>query len=239
MDNSVYVALSKQVGAQRELQVIANNIANANTNGFKSEEMVFQEYLVGDAKGRSTTYTQDVETIRNTTQGRMEQTGNQFDLAINGPGYFAVQTENGERYTRAGNFTLNPEGILSTMEGFPVVSSGGAQIQFQERDASFIVYSDGRVEVNGEPRESIGVFQFEDEQRLTAVGNNLYAGDGALTDEGQALIAQGFLEKSNVNPVAEITNMVKLQRRYEGTSRFISDLYQIQEDAIRRIARQS
>lgn len=240
MDNSVYVALSKQVGMQRQLDVIANNIANANTTGFKAEEMLFEEYLVEDAKNRDTAYAYDVATIRNTEQGSMEPTGNQLDVAIQGKGFFGVQTDLGERYTRAGNFLIDTDGVLVTQDGDPVLNDAGAEIQFEEDDVQVMIFGDGRVEVDGEERDAIGIFQFENEQLLQPLQAGLYAStEPAIPNEGEGVMMQGFLEKSNVQPIVQMTNLMKLQRAYEGSAKFISGLYDMQEDAIRRIARQS
>lgn len=242
MDNSVYVALSRQVSAQRQLGVIANNIANANTTGFKSEAMLFQEYLVGDADSRDTAYVQDRATIRDTSGGSLKQTGNPLDVALEGPGYFAVLSDTGEQlYTRAGNFTVNTEGTLSTVDGDPVLSATGTEIQFAETDNNIVISADGRIEVDGAERDSLGVFQFENEQDLLPLSGTLFSSEeiDPIASAVDTRIAQGFVEKSNVNSIAQTTELIKMQRAYEGTSSFISGLYEMQEDAIRRIARQN
>ena len=240
MDNSVYVALSRQVSALRQLNVISNNIANANTAGFKSEALVFQEFLTEDANNEDTAFVQDFATIRNLEAGSLQQTSNTFDLAINGSGYFSVQVGEDQFYTRSGNFTLNQEGVLTTQNGDPVLSGDGNPIQFAETDRDIAFFGDGRIEVAGAPRGDIGIFQFEDEQELEALSGSLFSSEQLpVVDPTAAKLAQGFIEKSNVNPIKQTTDLIQMQRSYEGVSGFISGLYEIQEDAIRRIARQN
>lgn len=240
MSNAIYVALSRQTGVERQLSVVANNLANSNTSGFHGDQLLFKSHLVPDAGGRTTAYVEDVATIRNTSQGRLEYTGNPLDLAVNGPGYFAVTGPNGNAYTRAGNFVLDSEGSLSTIDGYKVQDEGGAQIDFQEEDQEIVIFGDGRIEVDGEERGNIGFFQFEDEQLLKRIGGNLYeAIEAPIPNEGEGRIAQGMIEKSNVSPVAEISNMIQLQRAYTGNARFISDMFELQETAVRKLSQQS
>lgn len=239
MNNTIYVALSRQTGVERQLSVVANNLANSNTVGFHGDQLLFKSHLVPDAGGRSTAYVEDVATIRNTSQGRLEYTGNPLDLAVNGPGYFAVTGPTGNAYTRAGNFVIDSEGSLSTIDGYKVQDDGGGQIDFQEDDREIVIFGDGRIEVDGEERGQLGFYQFADEQKLKRIGGNLY---GALVapipNEGEGLIAQGMIEKSNISPVTEITNLIQLQRAYTGTAKLINDMYELQDTAIRKLAQQ-
>ena len=160
MDNSVYVALSKQTAADRQMALIANNIANANTPGFKSESSVFAQHLTKDASG-STAYVNDIGTLRDTSQGPLQTTGNPLDFAIQGDGFFAVQTPQGERYTRAGNFSVNGQGEMVNSDGYQVLDQGGAPITLptgRQKKSSFT--ADGRMEVDGDERATIGVYNF-------------------------------------------------------------------------------
>lgn len=239
MDNSVYVALSKQIGTARQLNVVANNIANINTTGFKAEQMVFQSYLVDDAQNRQTAYAQDISTVRDTSQGSLEQTDNPLDLAIQGNGYFAIQTDQGVRYSRAGNFTINQNAQLSTQDGNPVLDDSQSPIEFEETDVQIEVFGDGRLLVDGEERSTVGVFQFDNEHGMESVGNGLFESEEIpLINEGEAKLAQGMIENSNVISVKQITEMIQLQRRYTGSAKFINNMYELQETAIRQLARQ-
>ena len=240
MNNAIYVALSRQTGVERQLSVVANNLANSNTTGFHGDQLLFKSHLSPDAGGRTTAFVEDVATIRTTSQGRLEYTGNPLDLAINGKGYFAVSGPGGATaYTRAGNFVLDSEGSLSTIDGYKIQDDGGSQIDFQEDDREIVIFGDGRIEVDGEERGNIGFFQFADEQKLKRIGGNMYAALIAPTpNEGEGRIAQGMIEKSNVAPVTEITNLIQLQRAYTGNAKFISDMYELQETAIRKLSAQ-
>ncbi len=240
MNNAIYVALSRQTGVGRQLSVVANNLANSNTVGYHGDQLLFKSHLVPDAGGRDTAYVEDVATIRNTSQGRLEYTGSPLDLAINGPGYFAITGPVGNAYTRAGNFVLDNEGSLTTMDGYKVQDDGGAQIDFQEDDREIVIFGDGRIEVDGEERSQLGFYQFEDEQQIKRIGDNLYTAlEAPAPNEGEGRIAQGMVEKSNVTPVTEITNLIELQRAYTGNAKFISDMYELQEDAIRKLSQQA
>src|ERR1700761_5427962 len=132
MDNSLLVSLSQQLAAYRAMDVIANNLANASTPGFKREAAKFEEYVAQmrpseDEKGsQSVSFVKDAGVMRDSSQGNIEQTGARYDLAINGKGYFAVQTAAGLRYTRDGHFSLDANGNLVTSQGFQVQGDGGA-----------------------------------------------------------------------------------------------------------------
>lgn len=235
MDNTVYIALSKQTAAATQLEMIANNIANANTNGYKAEDIVFNQYL--QKAGRNDlAYTKQAGTIRDNSQGSFETTNNPLDLAISGKGYFSVRTPQGERYTRDGAFTINQDGELVTGEGYQVLDQAGQAIQFQPEDRKVKVYADGRMEVDGQERATIGVY-LVDANSITKEGSNLYSSPtpGVITEDSR--IAQNMLEKSNVNTVMQMTKMLSLQRDYERTSKFINQAYDLQESAIRTLGR--
>ncbi len=237
MDNSIYVALSKQVVTERQMGVIANNIANSSTAGYKSESVFFNQYLMNDAS-RKTAYVQDLSTFSNLAQGNLEKTNNPLDLAIMGEGYFAIQTPNGEAYTRAGNFTINEQGDLTTMDGLPVLDDAGQPITFQEDDEQITVFANGMLEVDGEERGTIGVYNFENPHSLKKGANNLlYSSEVPVINEYPKL-AQGMIENSNVQPIVEMTKLIEVQRDYERTSKYINTLYELQENAIRTIGSQ-
>lgn len=237
MDNSIYVALSKQAGAERQLAVIANNIANANTAGYKSESVIFSQYLRKDSDGQ-TAYANDVGTSRNMAQGTFQSTGNPLDLAIQGDGYFGVTTPEGDRYTRAGNFTINDQGELVNSDGFQVHDQSGQAVTFEPEDSNITVFADGRIEVNGENRGSVGVYKFENKNSLEKAGGNLYTSSEVPVIDDEAKIAQGMIEASNVNPIMEMTKMLQVQRDYDGAAKFINTMYELQDTAVRTFAKE-
>ena len=238
MDNSVYVALSKQVATERQLGMLAHNLANASTTGYKAGSIMFSEYLVNDGKGK-TSYALDYGVGRDTSQGGLESTGNPLDIAIQGDGYFAVRTPEGERYTRAGNFTINQQGQLATMDNYLVLDNAGQPIEFQEQDETITFFTDGRMEVDGEERTTIGVYKFEDERQLKYVSGNLYESAEAPVVAEDPRVAQGMIEQSNVKPILEITKLITTQRSFTSSNKFISDMYDMQDNAIRTIGKAS
>src|SRR5262245_12957747 len=134
MDNSVYIILSRQMALFRDFDNTANNMANANTVGFNANRTLFTSYLVQDGPRGKMAFDQDIATYRDTSGGTLRTTGNTFDLAINGEGYFVLDTPLGTRYTRAGNLQVDGAGVLTSAEGYPVMDAGGQQIAFTEED---------------------------------------------------------------------------------------------------------
>ncbi len=231
MDTAVYVALSKQSGAERQMAVIANNIANANTSGYKAEAMVFSQYM-NKKDPSKTAYANDVGTVRNDAQGDLQATGNPLDLAIQGDGYFEVNSPQGPRYTRAGNFTIDGQGYLVDHNGYTVGDAAGQAIQFQPEDQKIVIYADGRMEVDGNERATVGVFTIDDKKSLKKEGDNMYSTTQTATANLDPRVAQGMLENSNVSPIVEMTKMISVQRDYERSSNFINQVYDLQGSAI-------
>lgn len=231
MDNSIYIALSRQTAVFRDLDVTANNVANANTTGFSGEKMLFSEYLVDDGNRNNMSFTNDISTMRNLGQGRIETTGNPFDVALSGRGYFVVETPLGNRYTRAGNFQLDADGTLVTVDGYPVLDNAGQRITFEENARDIIIREDGAIQVDGDELAQLGVVQFENEQVMERLASNLYKADVQPTEAIGARVLHGALEKSNVDAVGEITHLVELNRSVASLTRFIDLQYELQRRA--------
>lgn len=237
MDNSIYVALSKQSVSARHMEVIANNIANSSTTGYKSENMFFHQYMIDGPNGK-TNFVEDLSSYRDMSQGSLSETGNPMDLAIQGKGYFAIQTPQGERYTRAGNFTINDQGELCTMTGNQVLDDSGQPITFEDKDDKVTFYANGKIEVDGEERGSVGVYQFKNEKSLKKDSNNLFSSEEVPVLDEEPKIVQGMLEDSNVKPIVEMTNLIEIQRDFERSAKFINTLYELQQNSIQRIAKE-
>ena len=231
MDNSLLVSLSQQLAALRAIDVIANNIANASTPGFKREASAFEEYVSrmrpaeGEMGTQMLSFVKDAGTLRDTAQGQMNQTGAPFDLAINGKGFFTVQTAAGMRYTRDGHFTLDAAGQIVDSAGNPLQGDSGA-ITITPDDTNVQIGPDGTISatVNGLGTQ-IGKLQlvdFADEHLMRKEGGNLYSTDQAATPTTDATIGQGMLEASNVNIVEELVDMIECQRAYEINSKMVS-----------------
>jgi flagellar basal-body rod protein FlgF len=241
MDNGIYITLSRQLALFRDMDVTANNVANANTTGFSSEHVLFNKYLVNDVNQKITNpmaFPNDVATYRDTQNGALQTTGNPLDVAINGHAYFAVETPNGTRYTRAGNFQVDGEGNLITPAGYPVLDFSNQHITFPDNVKSVEIGSIGNIKVNGDDFGVLGVFQFSNEQMLEKAGNNLYKSDIAPDAATGITVTQGTVESSNVQPVMELTHMIQVSRAVDQTSQYIGAVYDMERKASNTWAQQ-
>lgn len=235
MDNSVYVALSNQMGRFRQMDATAQNIANAATVGYQAENTMFTSYLVDAGISDDLAFSQDIATYRDTTAGRYVQTDNPMDVAIEGDAYFSVETPAGIRYTKAGNFHLNNQGELTTQQGYPVLDAGGKAIVMEATDSTFLVGENGMITVLGldktSPREErgvIGMFKFENQQNMTRTGDTLFETEEAPVVATDSRMIQGTLEQSNVSSVNELVDLTKLQRSTSKAAKFIEVAYDLQ-----------
>lgn len=214
MDAAGYAALTRQSGLMREMQVVANNIANLSTHGFRREGVMFEEYIVGGQDGPSLSMaTGDVRVI-DLTQAGITRTGGAFDFAIRGDGFFQLQTPSGPRLTRAGSFTPSPTGELVNNEGYRLLDGGGAPIIVPPNATAVSVSQDGTVSVAGAPFAQIGLWQPADPLSLQHQTGTMFSANAVVPTQG-AKVMQGYLEDSNVNPVLEIARMIEVQRAYE------------------------
>ena len=235
MDNSLLVSLSQQLAAYRSMDVIANNLANLSTPAFKREAVKFEEFVQQvqpseDQTGvRTVSFVKDTGVVRDLSEGRMETTRAPFDLAINGKGYFAVQTAAGERYTRNGHLALNADGELVTDTGDPILGDGGP-ITITVDDGDVHIAADGTVSGAKGQIGKLRVVDFANERALQKEGASLYATDESPTAAANTKIVQGMLESSNVEPVIEISHMIEVMRAYQATA----TLSQSEEDLKRK-----
>jgi flagellar basal-body rod protein FlgF len=249
MENALLIGLSRQTVLERQLDVVANNIANVNTTGFKADQSLFQEYLMPVAhednfvgRDRRLSYVEDRGTYRDFSQGAAEQTKNPMDVAIQGNGFLVVQTAAGERYTRDGGLQLNNQGQLVTEQGDQVLGTAGP-IVFQPTDHDVNIASDGTITVQEGTnrtdalRGKLRLVSFPDAQRLLKEGSNLYsAGEGAAQADTRSTIEQGFLEKSNVNAVAEMSHMIEVTRAYTQIATMLNQESDLHKSAIEQLA---
>ncbi|MBN9545149.1 MAG: flagellar basal-body rod protein FlgF [Alphaproteobacteria bacterium] len=244
MDNSLLVSLSHQLAAYRSMDVIANNIANASTPGFKRETAKFEEYATYVRPSETQTgpqalsFVKDAGIVRDLGQGELNSTGATLDFAINGKGFFAVQTPAGMRYTRDGHFSLNQDGQLVTSNGYAVQGDGGA-ITITPDDGTVSVGADGTISsiLNGAANQiaKLQVVTFPNERAMTKVGSNLYSTTQAATPTTESTVAQRMLEGSNVKPVIEISHMVEVMRAYEMTATMTNSQEQLMRQAIDKL----
>ncbi len=215
MDAAGYTTLARQSGLMREMQVVAQNIANASTTGFRREGVVFAEYVTRLDGGPSLSMAHATGRVIDLQQAGVAQTGAAFDFAIQGEGFFLVETPQGNRLTRAGSFTPSAEGELVNMDGHRLLDAGGAPV-FVPPDAGPVgMASDGTLSAGGQPLANIGLWQPADANDLIHQGGTLFDAPGGVEPSEGAELMQGFLEESNVNPISEVSRMIEVQRAYE------------------------
>ncbi len=214
--SSGFVTLSRQSGLLTEMQTIANNIANISTTGFRREGVIFSEYIkAGAVPDDSVSMAAARGRHLDLSQGTVSPTGGTFDLAIEGEGFFLVETGDGQRLTRAGSFLPGDTGDLMTPDGHLVLDEGGAPIFVPPDARSVSVATDGTISADGRPVSKIGVVLPGDTGDLTREGSTLFSTGSGVEPVEFPRVLQGFVEASNVNPVIEITRMIEVQRTYE------------------------
>ncbi|MGI3164034.1 flagellar hook-basal body complex protein [Pseudooceanicola sp. 200-1SW] len=230
MENAGYTTLTRLSGLSREMDMIANNIANAATTGFRAEEMVFSEYVQGIEAGPSLSMAQGNIRWVEFTQGTLTPTGGRLDFAIEGEGFFLVQTPQGERLTRAGSFATSNAGDLVTHDGYPVLDAGGAPL-FIPPAAEIGLGRDGTITADGQPMGQLGVVQPVAPDRMQRESGTMFRADEGFDPVEAPRVMQGFLEASNVNPVSEVARMITVQRAYELGQSFLDR----EDDRIRNL----
>lgn len=237
MQNPGYIALSRQIALTRQMDVTANNIANLGTTGFKRQNSVFAEHLSKMENGESASYVLDTGTMRDMRQGPLSQTGGSLDLAIEGNGYFSVETPLGARYGRDGSFTRSADGQLVTRNGYPVLDENDAPITLPAGAKNFTVGKQGEVFADDQQVARIQLVDFNNPQALIHTAGGLYKADGAPKPAEGGTIRQGMLENSNVNPVIELVNLLGIQRDYQATHRLMKSEHDRLNRAIKELGR--
>lgn len=219
MENAIIAGLSKQIVLTRALETTANNVANQTTAGFKADNVAFAEYLrVIDRQSSGDpliSLVSDPDTYTDFSAGAIEQTFRDLDFAIEGDGFFAIETAAGTRYTRDGRFSVNAFGELVTRSGELALDSGGSPILVDPEAGPVVATSDGELQQQGAPVARIGVFLADDVRALRKAGDNLFAAASELQAAPSPRVRQGFTETSNVNPVTSMTDLIEILRAYE------------------------
>lgn len=244
MDNPGYVILSRLALQSRATQVLAHNLANADTPGFRAQRPVFAEFVArqdGAAPppgGRNVHFVQDRATWREMQPGAMQVTGNPLDLAITGEGFFAVETPRGERFTRAGRFSLGEGGRVVDMEGNPLLNTDGAPIALSPNDTRIEVMGDGTIRSENGVIARLRVVRFDDPQALRAEGDRLFdPNDATALPVERPGIRQGVLEGSNVSPILEMTRLTAELREFQFAVQFAEKEGERLSTAVERILR--
>jgi flagellar basal-body rod protein FlgF len=244
MENTVLVGLSRQIALRRELDVIANNLANLGTAGYKSESVLFEQHLAAGAHtdsfespaDRRVAFVLDRETRTNMAPGSFEQTGSKFDVAIDGDGFFVVETPQGDRFTRAGALGINSAGELVTQTGFRILGDGGP-ITLDPNDTEISIAGDGTISTRDGERGKLRLVSFEDDGALTKEGHNLYSSTlPPQPVEPRTRVVQGTIEKSNVQSILEIGRMIEVTRAYTSLATLMNRTDELRRNAIQQLA---
>lgn len=236
-DNATYITLSNQIARKSQLSLVANNVANSNTIGYEADSVLFKNIDVKQTSKRSNSFTSIAGMYKREGSGNLKVTNRTLDLAIGGPGYFKILTPKGERYSLNGTILVNSENVLVNVDGFPIASRDSQAIflpiDFQKLD----ITQDGTIYVDDIILDVVGVFDFNDSNKLVKEGNNLYSSQtrDILLDE--YTIISGALRESNVNSAKAMTDMVELQRSVGMTDNLLSELAGMERSFITKIAK--
>jgi len=247
MENPSYIVLSQQMGLRRQMDVIANNMANANTAGFKAERMLFTELLATKAgnpgtsgTGARISFLGEAGTLADMREGQLQSSGNQLDFAIHGPGYFTVDTPAGPRYTRDGRFELDGQGRLVNREGLPLVGPGGQPLTVPTGATKIEVTKTGKVTSDKGDVGQLALVKFDNDLAMRKVGGNLYESEAQPQPvDSSTQVQQGMVEGSNVQSILEISSMIEVQRRYQSSQRLIEAEHERARSAIQKLSRVS
>jgi flagellar basal-body rod protein FlgF len=245
MEGANLILTSYQDSLTTAMDVIANNVANVNTTGFKRETVAFDSYILQPTPKDSFRFSLDDGIYRDTSSGAVIMTGNPLDVALQGPGYLSVETDKGTHYTRAGAFQLNSEGDLVTALGYKVLDDSGQPITFPSDAANILIGNDGTVSAEsgtgGTVTEvgKIGIYEFQNEKALESVGGSLYAASETPEQGVSTGLVQGAIEQSNVHGIEEMTRMIEVSRAYQRIAKLLETEHQRQISAIQRLGKAS
>ncbi len=237
MENAQLISLSRQIALKHQMSVVANNVANINTDGFKAQSLLFEEYVMPVAADKDfafadqpLSYTQDWATANDFTNGAITRTGNELDIALQGKGFLSVQTPAGERWTRAGALKIDNTGLLVTDNGYPVLSEGG-QIRFAPTETDIQFNQDGSILTSAGNKGFLRLVEFDDPQTLKRQGDNLFSG-GTPRAATDTVVVQGALERSNVSGVLQVAEMIRVNRSYQAIANLMDKQDKLRSDAI-------
>jgi len=231
MENASRISLTRQMALSQQMNVIANNIANVDTPGFKADRMMFEEVLRDVGTPDRAAFVHDIGVVSDLRDGTMDPTGNPLDLAIQGQGYFEVETDQGVRYTRGGSFQFDADGAVIDGNGHPLLAEDGFPIFALPGDGEMKIDANGVVSSDSGEIGRLALVTFDDPQALLKVGQNLYSSDADPNPAVEATVLQGFVERSNVEPIVEMTRMITVLRSYQGAQALAN-----KQDELRRRA---
>jgi flagellar basal-body rod protein FlgF len=239
MENSIFIGLSRQTALRREMSLVANNIANINTTAFKRELGIYATAPTNNAFVNKLDFVIDHGTAVSFEPGALANTGNDLDIAINGPGFIGVDDGSGVKYTRNGALSLTAENQLVTREGHAVVDEDGAPIVIPLEGGKIEIGRDGSVSAGAEIIAKIRLVEFNSLHLLQKNGDSLFESTELPQDPVNSTILQGSLERANVTPVKELVRMIDIQRSYDAVKAFLDKEAERQQTAVRRLGRQT
>lgn len=238
MDNSTYIALSGQNARQQQMDVLANNIANLSTPGFKAEQMMFQEYLTGaPGSNDQSSYVNIVGNARDMSQGPLTHTGNSLDVALNGPGFLTVATPGGNEYTRNGHLSLDAQGELVTSSGFVVQSDGGSPIVIPSGAGTVTIGTNGTVSTAQGTIGKLAIVNFADPQAMAEQQGGLFSTTQTAQPTTTTQVEQGTIEESNVQPILEMTKLMDATHEITNSKNFADGEHNRIKNAIDRLGK--
>ncbi|HXF55694.1 MAG TPA: flagellar basal-body rod protein FlgF [Hyphomicrobiaceae bacterium] len=234
MQSNLYVSLSAQMALQKRLETIANNVANASTAGFRAEEVKF-ETLLSELSLDPVSYASPGTPYLSRRSGEIVKTDNLFDVAVEGDAWLAIGTPAGTVYTRDGRFQMAQTGELQTLNGYPVLDVGGAPILLDPNAGPPRIARDGMITQNNNQVGALGLFTIDEKANLSRFENSGVIPDVPATpalDFARVGVAQGYIERSNVNPVMEIARLIAVTRAFEAVTAAITDSEASLQEAI-------
>ncbi len=237
METPIYVLLSQQDALQRQMEVVANNMANMNTTGYKSRAVMFEDFIRRPSPKSEQHMVLDRGTLRDISQGTLLKTDNPLDIAISGQGYFAIQTPQGTQYTRQGSFHLDTEGNMVTFDGYKVLSGGGQPITIPAEANQISIGRDGLISTDVGDAGRLQVVRFENESQMQETHGGLYQTDEVAQTDDQSVLNQGMVEGSNVKPIAEVSQVMEVSRTYQRVARMIDAENERLRNAIRTLGK--
>jgi flagellar basal-body rod protein FlgF len=238
MDTSLYVALSSQMSLEKRINTIADNLANMNTVGFRATQVKFDDVMT-QSDGTKVNYVSTGQEYLSADNGAITQTGNPLDFAARGNSWFSVSSPMGNAITKDGRFTMLDTGDLVTLDGYPVLDSGGAPIQLNAQGGMPTVGSDGIMYQNGKPAAKLGLFEADIGPDFVRAGNSaIIPGQTPqpVTDSAENGVLQGYVEEANVNGIKQMTDMIDVSRNFDYVTQLIRDNESSLTDAIKQLA---
>lgn len=238
MENSLYVGLSKQVVLRENMDIIAHNVANVNTPGYRAQNMVFSEYVEDPRHMREDiSLVLDYGQYQLTDEGSLKQSGNALDIALVGKGFLGIETPGGVHYTRAGNLGIDAEGILRNARGQAVASEGGGEITIPRNAKEVVIDQKGVITTEQGRVGQLMIREFDNYQKLDPQGNGLYKTEEEGRPAEKTVVKQGYIEGSNVQSVVEMTRMIDVLREYQAVQNMMQSEHERLRSAAQKLAK--